>query len=139
MKFLNGSTDTYSLSESLTPLVDIIFLLVIFFLVSSTFDKSEQNLGIDLPSTKGKGVEGRKADKWLITIDLKGQIYFKEKVSTLEQIETQLKSNRAKKKDINVIIKADKKAPFGIAAQLVGLCNQYNYKKLAIQTINAEK
>jgi biopolymer transport protein ExbD len=139
MKFLHGGSTTYSLSDSLTPLVDIIFLLIIFFLVSSTFEKSENNLGINLPSTKGKGVQGKKAKQWKISVNPVGVIFLDQKELKFEELESILKINRAKKKEINIVLKADKKVAYGHVAKLIGLFKEYKYSKLAFQTINTEK
>ncbi len=139
MKFLQGGSSTYSLSDSLTPLVDIIFLLIIFFLVSSTFEKSENNLGINLPSTKGKGVQGKKTKQWKVSLGPAGVIYLDQKELQFEELESILKTNRAKNKDINIVLKADKKVAYGHVAKLIGLFKEYKYTKLAFQTIKAEK
>lgn len=44
------------ISPDITPLIDIVFLLLIFFLVSSVFKKEENHLQINLPQTKGEKI-----------------------------------------------------------------------------------
>jgi biopolymer transport protein ExbD len=139
MKFLGEGSNSYSLSDSLTPLVDIIFLLIIFFLVSSTFEKNENKLGINLPSTKGKGVKTKKSKEWIVSVNQDGKVYLNSEELNFEKLESILKQNRAKSKKINIVLKADKKAEYGNIAKLIGLFKEYSYTKLGFQTIKAEK
>jgi biopolymer transport protein ExbD len=69
---------------SLTPLVDIIFLLIIFFLVSSTFEKGEQRLSIELPSTRGGQKVADSPESWVLLIDQQGRFYLKESELTFQ-------------------------------------------------------
>lgn len=82
------------LTPELTPLIDVVFLLLIFFMVSSVFKKEELALLLNLPKTE----EGKSKDqqKTMVTIELakdsiafEGQKYsieeLKEKVSPLDK------------------------------------------------------
>ena len=57
-----------SLSMDLTPLIDVVFLLLIFFLVTSTFKKDELALLLKLPKTEQGGASQKKIDQ--LTIEL---------------------------------------------------------------------
>jgi biopolymer transport protein ExbD len=57
-----------SLTPDLTPLIDVVFLLLIFFLVSSVFKKEELALLLQLPKSE-KGA-GKTSDKMQLTIEL---------------------------------------------------------------------
>ena len=61
------------ISPDITPLIDIVFLLLIFFLVSSVFKKEENHLQINLPQTKGEKII--KKDE-MITLSLKEEKLF---------------------------------------------------------------
>ncbi len=62
----------------ITPLIDVVFLMLIFFMVSTTFDKQTQ-LKVDLPSASPNESVEKPADKIEITIDSKGQFYVNER------------------------------------------------------------
>ena len=139
MKFLQNESHSYSISDSLPPLIDIVFLLIIFFLVSSTFEESEKILAINLPGTKGKGVASVKSREWKFVVDAQGTIYLDAKQLDKENVELVLKKNRARKKKINIVLKADKKVAYGVIAQLLGLFKEYGYTKIAFQTVESVK
>lgn len=78
-----------ALTFELTPLIDVVFLLLIFFMVSSVFKKDELALLLSLPKTEqgeGKGKEKKK-----ITIEIsKDEIAYEGKKITVEDLESSL-------------------------------------------------
>ena len=67
----------------IAPLIDIIFILLIFFAVNTTLMINQQGLKLDLPSA----VSSEKNDKGVvISIDPKGQIFVKETRVQLDQL-----------------------------------------------------
>jgi biopolymer transport protein ExbD len=91
------------LSPDLTPLIDVVFLLLIFFLVSSVFKKEELALLLKLPKTE-KG-EGEKSTRKEITIELTGEaIAFNGKKVSLEELQKELIDV---KKDSLINLRAD--------------------------------
>ncbi|MEJ2691728.1 MAG: biopolymer transporter ExbD [Candidatus Thiodiazotropha sp.] len=96
----------------ITPLIDVVVLLLIFFMVSTTFDREAQIL-VELPEATGE--EAQHAPEELdITIDANG-IFFvnqREVINTeLETLKRAIGKAVGKKKDIPVIINADGKTP----------------------------
>jgi biopolymer transport protein ExbD len=79
-----------TLTPELTPLIDVTFLLLIFFLVSSVFKKEELALLLSLPKTEqGKG---EKQIKKYITIEMTGEsVAFEGKELLIEDLSSKLK------------------------------------------------
>lgn len=135
MNFLKGQGENDA-TVSLTPLVDIIFLLIIFFLVSSTFEKGEQRLGIQLPATKGKAEkDAPKPESWTILVDEKGKYFWDEKPLSLGDLESRLLRNRARHEKVQVIVKADGRVEWARVSSVLGLLSEYDYKKVSFKTI----
>ena len=106
----------------LTPLVDVLFLLLIFFLVSSSFIEIS-GIQVNLPKTKP--LENKIIDKVIITIDSKSQYFYNDEAvgwKPLQQMLSELnfKMKRAKVKLI-IVVRADRKTPFGDVAKLLAL------------------
>ena len=78
-----------TLTPELTPLIDVVFLLLIFFLVSSVFKKEELALLLSLPKTEqGKG---EKAQKKYVTIEMTGEeVAFEGSTLTLDDLKEKL-------------------------------------------------
>ncbi len=79
-----------ALAPDLTPLIDVVFLLLIFFMVSSVFKKEELALLLSLPKTEqGKGKE---AVKKFMTIEMTGEtVAFEGKKLQIEDLGEKLK------------------------------------------------
>lgn len=134
MRFLR-TNEQVGASISLTPLVDIIFLLIIFFLVSSTFEKGEQKLGINLPSTKGGETSKEKPEAWVILIDHKGRFFWDEKELSLQELEMRLRRNQGRKDQVQIVIKGDGRVDYATIAKVMGLLSEFEYKKCAFKTL----
>lgn len=99
------------LEVSLTPMIDVVFLLLIFFMVTTTFNK-EVELKIKLPEAKGSEKTEKKSI--VLSIDADG-VYFvnnhqlvNQKLSTLRKA---LREAAVDSKDMPFVISADAKTP----------------------------
>lgn len=80
------------ITPDLTPLIDVVFLLLIFFLVSSVFKKEELALLLSLPKTE-KGASAEQKETKNITIELsKNEIAFNGNKIQVGELESNLKS-----------------------------------------------
>jgi len=111
----------------ITPLIDVVFLMLIFFMVSTTFDKQTQ-LKVELPSATTNEVTDEQPEKLEITIDAKGNFYVnqqelvKHDAETLRRTIEKLADGRA---DLPILVSGDRNAPLqsmmtvlDVAAQL---------------------
>ena len=111
----------------ITPLIDVVFLMLIFFMVSTTFDKQTQ-LKVELPSATTTDTSERPVDKIEITIDAKGDFYVNERELVKHDAETLRRSMQKiadGRSDLPVIVSGDRNAPLqsmmtvlDVAAQL---------------------
>ena len=94
---------------NLTPLIDVVFLLLIFFMVSTSFEH-QSKLSIDLPQAQGE--QSNKEDKSInIAIDAENQFYINQNKLTdisAEALMQQLEKIIKDKKDAQIVISADK-------------------------------
>ncbi len=111
----------------ITPLIDVVFLMLIFFMVSTTFDKQTQ-LKVELPEATASEVEEQAPDKIEITIDAQGQFYVNERelvkhdADTLRRTMEKIADGRP---DMPIMVSGDRNAPLqsmmtvlDVAAQL---------------------
>jgi biopolymer transport protein ExbD len=117
MYFRREQEENYSLE--LTPLIDVVFLLLIFFMVSTAFVDFPRRLEIQLPTSKASN-ENEIQKNLEIEITRSKKIYLNGKKVTLAQLEKELESeeNPAGKK---ALIRADKELAYGKVIQVMGL------------------
>ena len=89
----------------MTPLIDIVFLLIIFFLVSTTFLEEERDIQIVLPQAATGEARVAVAQQVTLNIRKNGQIIWGNEVLTPEQLEARLRAWReADERNANVPI-----------------------------------
>jgi len=109
--FQRRQSESSSMGITLAPLVDVVFLLLIFFMVSTTF-QVQPGLEVNLPqSSSTTEVE---SEPWVITIRPEGNLYLdNEQISLSDLKETLGESDRG------VILKADRQVPHGAVVSVL--------------------
>ncbi|HED40090.1 MAG TPA: biopolymer transporter ExbD [Chromatiales bacterium] len=120
---------------NLTPLIDVVFLLLIFFMVSTTFTK-EAEITVDLPEANAEPVEAALAPIDL-TIDVKGRFYINQQKVVNRQIGTLKKAIQlamAGRKAVPLVISADANTPHQAVITAMDAARQLGIVKLSIAT-----
>ena len=117
MRFRDENEENFSFD--LTPLVDVVFLLLIFFMVSTVFIDFKRQMDISLPSSKSSAPsEVLEPVKVELTVDR--QIFLNGEKISLEEFESALSRISPSKKK-SAIIRADKNLPYGNVIKVMGM------------------
>lgn len=98
---------------NLTPLIDVVFLLLIFFMVSTTF-KDEARLRVRLPEVQGEDVPAQEPEQIRIIIDRSGTYFIDDQRVVDRRALTLIRALRGalgERKDLPVLIQADADTP----------------------------
>lgn len=120
---------------NLTPLIDIVFLLLIFFMVSTTFQKSSE-IQIDLPEASGKLAE-TKEFVVEISIDSLGRYFINGRVlvdKKLTTLKAAISQTVAGKKDPRIVISSDKNSTYQSVVTAMDAVNQLGLNKFSLST-----
>jgi biopolymer transport protein ExbD len=114
---------------NITPLIDVVFLLLIFFMVSTTFQR-ESELGIELPEASARA-DPTRADHLEVSVDAKGRYYLDGRPLVNTQTATLVQALRQRAAELGgdppVVVSGDQGSPYQAvmavldAAQRVGL------------------
>jgi len=102
----------------LTPLVDVVFQLVIFFMVSSVFVTYARQVNIELPKAAGKPA-AEQVSRNTIEITQAQKIFLNGKELSLDALAGQLQAVSAAHA---VVIRADKRLPYGLVMRVMEIC-----------------
>ena len=130
MKFSSGQKKSRVLLN-ITPLIDVLFILIIFFVVTSTFLEQP---GIKLALPEAKKTDLEKIEKAVLFITANKKIFFRNKEITLENLGPMLKDAMEESLDGSLIISADKKVPHGLVVKVMDIARQNGVKKIVIAT-----
>ena len=122
-------------SVNLTPLIDVVFLLLIFFMVSTTFTK-ETHLSLDLPEATGEE-QKIKVKQIEIIIDVSGQYVINGQSlvsSKPETIIAALKQVSEGNIETPLVISADANTPHQAVITAMDAAGQLGFSKLSLST-----
>jgi len=117
MRFTRKDEEDYSLQ--LTPLIDVVFLLLIFFMVSTAFVDFTRQLNIELPESQS-GAPISKTKVYTIEINREGSVFLDGRPVLVGEIAEKIAQRVDEKR--SVIIRADKKLHYGQAVEIMGIC-----------------
>ena len=143
MKFKNSREDD-ELEINLTPLIDVVFLLLIFFMVSTTFTKESQ-LKIQLPEAKGEETVQQEIPKLVIEISALGVYAVKgpadqaarQVLNTSADALQRVIRSAAEDQDrgkLLVIVRADKKTPHEAVVRALSVAGQLGLTRITFAT-----
>ena len=117
---------------SLTPLIDVVFLLLIFFLVATRFAQEDRELDVVLPAASEAKPMTVQPRELFVNIDHAGNYFVDGKTLTSDEVEAVLRQ-AATDNPVNqsVIIRADKRVQLDYAVFVMNLCNKvgiYDYR-----------
>lgn len=116
----------------LTPMVDVVFLLIIFFMVSTTFITVETGLPVDLPDAQMSVAEPSNLPT--VTVLKDGAVYFAgAQVSEAELVEL-VRTEINNSGNSTIVLRADRELPHGTAVRIMDLIKQAGAQRIAIST-----
>ncbi len=116
---------------NVTPLIDVVFNLVIFFAVSSTFLEQP---GIKLALPEAQKTDLQKIEKAVVFITADQQLLLRDKEISFENLGPVLKDEMEQSLDKTLIINADKQVAHGFVVKVMDLARQNGVLKLVIAT-----
>ncbi|MCD0459890.1 ExbD/TolR family protein [Roseiconus lacunae] len=117
---------------NLTPMIDVVFLLVIFFMVGSKFSESESAIDVSVPAVGPANPISRVPDDRVVSLTRDGQIMLNDQPVTKDQLVQQLTNEFSQYPALNVIVRADSDTPIQQYASIALLVRQSGVKKIAM-------
>lgn len=116
---------------NITSLIDVLFLLLIFFMVSSTF-LEQPGIKLELPHADSAVVVEQK--DYVLFVDKKGKMFLNDKEVVMTDLEAKMKEALPEMKDSALVLKADQDVTHGIVVRIMDIVKKSGVKKLIIGT-----
>ncbi len=120
---------------NMMPLIDVVFLLLIFFLMASRFEQEERELKVALPEV-AEAQPLATTQELVINITPEGKYVVAQKEHSEEQLAALLVQTARNNPHQSVLIRGDGRAAWKYGVRVMGLCNKAkidNYRVAAIQ------
>ena len=102
---------------NITPMLDIVFIILIFFIVTTSFVK-EISIDVNRP-TKSPIKEQKKSEVISVRISAEGQIFVQDRLITLDAVRANIESNLALKPQATVVVVSDREADAGFLVKVI--------------------
>lgn len=131
MLFQKRERRYYQLQAPLTSLIDIVFLLLIYFLLTTNF-MVDEGIAVKLPHAKATAPQTEK--ELTIYVDSSGKVYIDDRVVPLNLLYAKIKSHISGKTDLPVVIKADRSVILDKAVNVMDIAKSAGAGKLVLAT-----
>lgn len=117
---------------NLTPMIDVVFQLIIFFMVGTTFARHESRIPLQVPTVRDGGAMTAAPDKRVVNVYRDGKITLDGEELTLDDLIRQLKQSRGQYQDLGVVVRGDATGTFQQVAEVLNACKQAGIGELGI-------
>ena len=115
----------------IVSLIDILAILLIFFIVTTTFRKNQPQLQINLPESKSaEQAPAEKDEPVVLSVKSANEISLDGKPVSLEMLADALKTVRAQTPTRPIAMQADREAPFGVVVKVLDALKEAGVKNI---------
>lgn len=122
----------------MAPLIDCVFLLLIFFLVATTLKKIDRELPLELPESAAAVAAPRSDDLLVISLDAEGNCFLGGSPASTGMLHDRLREAAATNPDQKIRIEGDRAAPLEALVHILDLCNFEGLSNVRIRSRDGE-
>ena len=129
--------DFYNFEEeniqiNILPMIDVIFVILSFFIVSSLYLVRLETIPVNLPNAETANQE--KDTAIVITLNLDNKVFIDEKIIDISLFENQLRSKLKNKNNKKVVLRADKSIKYGRVISILDIMRKIEDIKIGVST-----
>jgi biopolymer transport protein ExbD len=126
---LGRKRDDESPEINMSPMVDMTFLLLIFFLVTTTFVKES---GVEVNRPVASTATSKEDTNIVIGVTKDGMIYIENQIIDIRSVRSRMERFKSEMPDGNVVITADKDSLFGVAIEVLDQVRMAGIKNVVV-------
>jgi biopolymer transport protein ExbD len=117
---------------NLTPMIDIVFLLIIFFMVGAQFTEQERDMNITLPTVSDVEPLTSRPDPVVVNVRSDGAIVVRGEVVTAADLEAELRRAKENYPDQAVEIRGAANGPYQHVMDVLAICRRVDVKNIGL-------
>lgn len=121
---------------NVSPLVDMVFLLLIFFLVTTNFSRET---GVDVRKPKAQSAQSLSRESILVAITREGNIHINDHKVDKKTLQRIIKETLSKTPDSSIIIVADNESLTGKMIEVMDACKLAGAEKISVSALKEEE
>lgn len=117
---------------NLTPMIDIVFLLIIFFMVGTKFAEMERQIKLEVPTVKQFGALTAAPEKRVINVYHDGTIIMDHRAVSIDELSRELADIRGEYPDLGVVVRGDATGPLQNVVSVLSACREAGLSDMGI-------
>lgn len=117
---------------NLTPMIDIVFLLIIFFMVGTKFTELERQIELELPAVKQFGALTAPPRERVVNVYRDNTIMMDKKAFRLDELIAELKRAHEEYDETSVLIRGDGDGRYQNVTEVLAACRDAGFERLGI-------
>ena len=117
---------------NILPMIDIIFVILSFFIVSSLYLVKLESIPLNLPNAETS--KNELSDPMIVSLDVEGNIYINKNISTRESFENDISKLIVNEDKKLILIRADKDIKYGEVVYVLDIIRKFKNLKIAVST-----
>ena len=119
----------------MTPIIDMVFLLLIFFLVATTFHQTEREMKIALPVAKSDLPVSSLLRELVINVDAEGRIIMGGRTVQADELQAQVAEAVRRNAEQKVTVRGDRKTAYANIVQVLDICKTGGIQQPYLDTV----
>ena len=124
-----------SVNIDLTPIIDMVFLLLIFFLVATTFHQTEREMQIALPAASSAGPISTALREIIINVDQEGTIIISGKTIEPEDLRTIITDALVLNPEQKITVRGDQSTAYANIIRVLDICKGSGVQEPYLDTV----
>jgi len=123
---------------NLTPMIDVVFLLIIFFMVATSFAEMERDIELELPEVASAAALTAAPKQRVVSVQANGRLRLDGENVSIRSLTERLSAARSEYPELSVVIRGDAACAFQHVAASLAACKTANITDLGITVRVAE-
>lgn len=119
----------------LAAMVDVLFLLLIFFMTASVFREAEAQIDIDLPKAATAAAPGTSADQVTVNVDARNRVYLGERELSIEALPGELRRLVDEAGIRELVVRGDASSQWGLGVRIADLAKEAGLEAVSVATV----
>lgn len=108
----------------MAPMIDMVFLLLVFFMCVSTLAQAQKNVELELPESNESDIPQNLSDRSTVSVDANGQTYLGATPVTLQQMQASITESLQENPRLRILVRADQTAQYGDIKKVLKACSE---------------
>jgi biopolymer transport protein ExbD len=117
---------------NMTPMVDVVFQLIIFFLLATKFTEVERKIGLEIPQVASNASLVAAPECVTVSVYRDGTASIDGEDAALAELPDRLRNLRSRSGDVRVLVRGDAQGQFQQIAEVLNACKQAGIRELGI-------